>query len=942
MVASQLLHSSKSPPPTTGAGSSIVEDVRTPPKLKNQQANKNKPKVSSTTTLKPQIVENSHAGIALPMTAEDLDREISTKKPKITSTTEEGISTWILLSGSPTTASSQINKNQNKKDNNDVKVEQKVKTENISVKENAKPQIKQSPKTTAKPARLTTTAQKPLFTRRPVAIGSPNKADLIASGSAVNENVMNKIKASVLANVQKNKNAALNRTTSTSTTTTVKPSLTTITVPNKNNEPSSTVAPVLLTTKKQDVKKEQNKAPSSTTEIVLKINKPPQNKTPQNKTSQNKTSHNKTPQNKVPQNKVKKVTTEAPAVRVVANSIESKQTEFELEVSTPPPSTTKKPKRKNSTKRKRNKNRRRNKVSTTVKPELLAVAESKISTNNNNSKVASKVPAKEKPITTQIYNYLSREVMPSVGVGLVSIAGLVGLASYFLYPFSGVVRRAYDTNERKDDLYYQNAENYASDDGGQSEEEMLGKVLAGMPDNNRNLDPYITQQSQFRYPQVKPQQEQNLRYRNVAYGSEVNSYLPSDRVGQQSPDNVQGATYSEQIHYDTHVPDAKDMYSQQFYQQPQPVYKAPEQMVHDSGYMPDLTYSSHEKIADPVYGQSIRYSQDVYAETTKTPVMETLHLGVDDVIEKQKETGYTVAAVDEGKEPQFVVGNVPKELIQAVTPVTVPEHGPRSLRIRRSPEANQPKRSVTDDIEKALREERLNVTDPDILNEIDEALGSSVSKHPKKPTYDVDKKMEKQDIKATTKLPLIVSDQKKETVFTVLPTTIKDEKISSISISEIGSLLTTKKYEASQKLPETTTTESPKKDIEMLSTLNEIIDSLEKDNSKTTKSPIKPIPLFIDVSTEDGKDVEELTTEKEFEITEIPPYPDTDSYPDTNPVDQPSKPSTFVGFLKNLIEFKLRLGMSLLQTTTESIARYLRGFEKNLRNAARASEFTQH
>lgn len=916
MVASQLLQSSKNPPPATGEGSSIVEDVRTPPKMKTQQANKNKPKVS--TTARPQIVENSHAGIALPVTSEDLEKESNSVQQKnssnlnlqmkVPSTTEEGISTWILLSGNPTTVSSPIFKNQNKK----VTPEIKVKVEDNSSKENAKPQNKPKPKTTVKPTRSSTIAPKPLFNRRPVTIGSPNKADLIASGSAVNENVMNKIKASVLANVQKNKSAAMNRTT----TTTVKPSAATVTNKIKNNEISTTVASV-STTKKQDVAKKEKKTP--TAEIVLKINKPQSNK-------------------------VKKPTTEVTPIKTVSNMIESKETEFELEVSTPPPATTKKPKR-TSNKRKKNKNRRRKPATSTVKPDIEE-AESKI---NNSTKLASKVPPKDKPITTQIYNYLSREVMPSVGVGLVSLAGIVGLASYFLYPFSNVVRRAYDTNDRKDDLYYQNGESYATDDGGQSEEEMLGKVLAGMPDNNRNLDPYIGQ-TQFKYPQVKPQQDQNVRYRNVAYGSEVNSYLPSDRVGQHSPENIQGAAYSEHIQYDTHIPDDKDVYSQPLYQPLQPVYQSQEQSIHDTGYASDLAYASHEKMSDPVYGQAMRYSQEIFAETTKAPTMETLHLGVDDIIEKQKETGYTVAATDESKQPQFVVGNVPQELIQAVTPVTVPEHGPRSLRIRRSVEDIPLARSVTGDLEMVLRKERENVTDPDLLNEIDEALGLPVDKWSKKPIYSSDKYSDKLEMKTATKAPLDlkVVDSKKEAVYTVLPTTNKE---ANVPISEIGNFLTTRKYEASTSAPESKieattkkeTEATTKKEIEAV-TMSKEVKEVKGDlqSAKIESTTVKSNKIFIDVTT--IMDVEqkepESTTVKEYEITEEPPFPDPDSYPDTD--NASPKPFSFVRFVKNLIEFKLRLGMNILQTTTENIARYLRGVETNLRTAAKASAYANH
>nr|BAM19956.1 unknown unsecreted protein [Papilio xuthus] len=45
----------------------------------------------------------------------------------------------------------------------------------------------------------------------------------------------------------------------------------------------------------------------------------------------------------------------------------------------------------------------------------------------------------------------------------------------------------------------------------------------------------------------------------------------------------------------------------------------------------------------------------------------------------------------------------------------------------------------------------------------------------------------------------------------------------------------------------------------------------------------------------------------------------------------------FFGFLKRLVEFKYRLGLSILQTTSESLNRYLRSMEETVKNAANGS-----
>lgn len=93
---------------------------------------------------------------------------------------------------------------------------------------------------------------------------------------------------------------------------------------------------------------------------------------------------------------------------------------------------------------------------------------------------------KDKPISTTIYNYLSREVMPSVGILGAGILLTAGLASYIFGPF-GALRRSYDDasdrQDNVDNIYSVNSEEYANEgnDNGQHEEEVFSKFLAGMP-----------------------------------------------------------------------------------------------------------------------------------------------------------------------------------------------------------------------------------------------------------------------------------------------------------------------------------------------------------------------------------------------------------------------------------------------------------------------------
>ncbi|KYN31392.1 hypothetical protein ALC56_14273, partial [Trachymyrmex septentrionalis] len=165
--------------------------------------------------------------------------------------------------------------------------------------------------------------------------------------------------------------------------------------------------------------------------------------------------------------------------------------------------TTKRPR--HNSKRKKNKTRRRKPTTTstpssTMVPVLMetnesvtdstitdnAVQESKIAPETkvgaNTTKTKKKQP--QKAISTQIYNFLSREVMPSFGV--MSLVGLgLGLASYFLYPFGGTItRRNYDVEPN----YKYNMDEYGGNYG-QSEEEMLSKVFQGMTNYDNNKYP---------------------------------------------------------------------------------------------------------------------------------------------------------------------------------------------------------------------------------------------------------------------------------------------------------------------------------------------------------------------------------------------------------------------------------------------------------------------
>ncbi|CAK9811489.1 hypothetical protein ANTQUA_LOCUS6834 [Anthophora quadrimaculata] len=243
-------------------------------------------------------------------------------------------------------------------------------------------------------------------------------------------------------------------------------------------------------------------------------------------------------------------------------------------------STTKRPR--HNSKRKKNKGRRRKpavststttispSTSTTTENELLTdegivengiqeskiVPETKVATNWTKTK---KKPAST-PISMQIYNFLSREVMPSFGV--MSLVGLgLGLASYFLYPFGGTVtRRNYEIEPK----YKYNFDEYGGNYG-QNEEEVLSKVLQGMTidenkypglkDYDNNYYKYqhydgayesqTTKKNDQRYPSSSPMYRpentgSGLKYKNTDYRYSDTSSTPNYYDRPKHPEYIVG------------------------------------------------------------------------------------------------------------------------------------------------------------------------------------------------------------------------------------------------------------------------------------------------------------------------------------------------------------------------------------------------------------------
>lgn len=886
MVTNQLLENQSN----TTVETPIVTDTRIPPKLKNQ-IHKHNIKTRNEDGEKP--IENAHPGIAVPVTMEELEKE---NKLSESSTSNEGISTWILLS------------NPSGKDN-------VTSTEPTKAEE---PPKKQKPASPTKTKTKRPQTNKVSSGKRPI-IGSTNKSDLVAGGSAINENVYNKIKDTVLSNVQKNKNSSSYKTTVTTTTTT-----TTV--------PPSTEA---VTTKKEPT----TKAPSSV--LQVKVTSKPSKK-------KNKNKH--------------KSTTPAPIISDNESALlpmEPKEQEIELEINTPP-TTTKKPKRVSTRKKNKTKKRKTSKP----KPET-STAVSNVKASNKTKSTKTKKPSATSltgPITSQIYNYFSREVMPTVGVGALGLATLVGLAGYFFYPFATPVRRTFEV-DKKDDIYRHNAEEYANEGNGQAEEEMLGTVLAGMPAHSKQkLNPYAGQTAHVnRYPVKK---EQDIRYRHVATKYEPNYNV---RYPQQKTGIAHGAVYAEPVNYNPHQYETRHVYTTEgkyvydkgpndYTPSPvEPMYAAPQTgpssiSVYGSESSNSVVYGV-KPTSDTDFKPVYPFEGQFYSETTSSPMTyppTSMYLGSNNDANEQKyseEQTYSdeTNSGSDGVDNKFVVGNVPKELVDTATPAVVPEHGPRYLN-RRKRNFSRRKRSISTSIEEILKEAKENNKDVFISNEIDEPLGL--------PIRNLAPLVESMPfVNDATAMPEMkdvftvygVSSDSKVDKTTEIPTTEKSEFIESVSTIPIDFSRQGKTTTESDTSNELETTTKPFRVYEVFTSSNPA-DTTDM-SSPLLNPKAETTTQFKNMNTETTTELKSETTSTmppSLPPVNVPLSSITTPKPTNNPEVLTYPPLNqdggFFTFLKRLIEFKYRLGLSILQTTSDNLNRYLRSIENSASKVANASK----
>ncbi|XP_053696727.1 mucin-2-like [Sabethes cyaneus] len=272
-----------------------------------------------------------------------------------------------------------------------------------------------------------------------------------------------------------------------------------------------------------------------------------------------------------------------------------------------------------------------------------------------------KPPVKSKPVTTQIMNFLSREVMPTVGVGLVGLVITAGLASYFLgSPLTAALRRSDETN-RKDDVYFSNYEDYATNDG-QNEEEVFGKLIAGMPERSyyrNNIRRRISQPTRtgHQYGNYHVQSYSPNKYPQINYRQRPPAYAGTPEMYAMYNRNVQAKSHNE-FFYNTPPSFQTKMSS------------------------PLLTPSE-----SPVYTTTTTTTQTPL--TTAEPPASSLE-GMDDAADESEHemlpnpAAYTAAEHRPEHHAQYVVGSVyhqpDNSMLDIITSAPVPEHGPRRKR----------------------------------------------------------------------------------------------------------------------------------------------------------------------------------------------------------------------------------------------------------------------
>lgn len=457
--------------------------------------------------------------------------------------------------------------------------------------------------------------------------------------------------------------------------------------------------------------------------------------------------------------------------------------------------------------------------------------------NKKKKKTETGIEAKnpEQAVSSQIYSFLSREIMPTVGLGLIGVALTAGLASFLGYnPFGSTtvpLRRTYESNHGyTPNNYY----NYNSDygDGGQSEEVLFREVLSGMPEGSR-----------YRISQGNSGYQENYKRQDQIYDSNKtpvysvpqsnNKYVSEKNTGGA---NYDSSNYPQDYSYSSNYDAAEDKYTND-YKEKFPVYT---RETGTSFVYPETTGLTS---ADKALGNDDRSSQNVNNEKYGSNKAET--------IERQPEALYRVAS-----ESDLQYRNGESTIQGTNSQSSWHRIGAPSDAVKYYPALEPGPRSL--DLSKLEKE---------------------VMKQKSRSKRAADSVIQRIARKRTNKQ----SDNENEVDF--------DDPISDQKVEE----------QVSEEL--TTTTAAP----------------------TTTSTEIQEVS-----STTLGEEKEAMTTTteeiKDGDLTE------SDSADDQviEPVSPGSSASSVMEVLRRLAEFKLKLGLNFLRSTTDLFSKYLNDIQKRV------------
>lgn len=193
----------------------------------------------------------------------------------------------------------------------------------------------------------------------------------------------------------------------------------------------------------------------------------------------------------------------------------------------------------------------------------------KTSNENAQSKIdeplSTKLPS-GRPLSTRIYNYLAREVMPSVGVGIVGLMLTAGLAGLLLYSPLGGAAIPLVPLRRTDNHVHGHSHGHnpgyvpPETDNSQPEEKVFGQVLSGMsyghnpygrerPDAVPKYKPTSYQASE--YPTVHDVPQYNSQDTNLYSTHDATKYTAAD-TSKYSAHDATKYTAADNTKYLTH------------------------------------------------------------------------------------------------------------------------------------------------------------------------------------------------------------------------------------------------------------------------------------------------------------------------------------------------------------------------------------------------------